>query len=95
MMLVVKEEGVEGKCDSATGVTSFCTPCSAKASKGTRMSGADAVLKMSPGSRSRYSVRGIICRPRLFDDKVSGNYIHHVVPDERGGSVKAYQIHQN
>ena len=33
-----------------------------RASKGTRRSGAEAVPRMSPGSRSQYPVRGIVCR---------------------------------
>ena len=63
MTLVASERGVDGKSDSATGVTSTCTSCCAKASKGTRRSGVDAVPKMSPGSRSLYPVRGIVCQP--------------------------------
>ena len=42
---------------------SFCASCGVKDSKGTRRSGADAVPKMSPGSRSRYPKRGVICQP--------------------------------
>ena len=48
MTLVASERDVDGKSDSATGVTSICTSCCVKASEGTRRSGADAVLKMSP-----------------------------------------------
>ena len=51
---------------------SFCASCDVKASKGTRRSGADAVPKMSPGSRSRYPERGIICR--LEPTKCSEGY---------------------
>ena len=60
---VASERDVNGKSDSATGVTSIYTSCCAKASKGTRKSGDNAVPKMSPGSRSLYPVRGIVCRP--------------------------------
>ena len=63
MALMAREGGADGMGDSATEVTSFCASCDAKASKGTRKSGADAVPKMSPGSRSRYPVSGIVCRP--------------------------------
>ena len=56
------EEGVKGLSDSATAVTSCGSSCCTRASKGTRRSGADAVPRTSPGSRSRYSVRGIVCR---------------------------------
>ena len=57
------EEGVKGLSDSATAVTSCGSSCCARASKSTRRSGADAVPRMSSGSRSRYPVRGIVCRP--------------------------------
>ena len=63
MTLEASERDFDGKSDSATGVTSICALCCAKASKGTRKSGAVAVPKMSPGSRSLYPVRGIVCRP--------------------------------
>ena len=59
MTSVARGGDAEGKGDSATGVTSFCTCCGAKASKGTRKSDADA----EPGSRSQHPVRGIVCRP--------------------------------
>ena len=48
MTLVASDRDVDGKSDSATGVTSVCASCCAKASKSTRRSGADAVPKMSP-----------------------------------------------
>ena len=48
------EKGVKGLSDSATAVTSFCPLFCARASKGTRRSGTDAVSRISPGSRSRY-----------------------------------------
>ena len=51
------EESVKGLSDSATAVTSCGLSCCARASKGTRRSGADA------SSRSRYPVRGVVCRP--------------------------------
>ena len=51
MTLVAVEEDAKGTSDSATVVTTCCTSCGAKASKGTRRSGGDAVPKMSPGSR--------------------------------------------
>ena len=63
MTLVASKRGADGKSDSATGVSSICSLCCTKASKGTRRSGADAVPKMSLGSRSLYPVRGIVCRP--------------------------------
>ena len=61
--LVAGGENAKETSDSATGATSCCTPCGAKASKGTSRSGADAVPKMSSGSRFRYLVREIVCRP--------------------------------
>ena len=64
VVLMTREGNAEGKGDSARGVTSFCAPCGAKALKGMRRSGADAVRKMSLGSRSRYFVRAIVCRPK-------------------------------
>ena len=57
------EEGVKGLSDSATAVTSWCSLCCARASKGTCRSGAYAVPRISPGSRPRHPVRGIVCRP--------------------------------
>ena len=60
------EENANGTSGPVTTVTSCCTSCCAKASKGTRRSGADAMPKMSPGSRSRYLVRGIVCRPETM-----------------------------
>ena len=60
-MLVVSVRGVAGESDSATGVTLIGASCCAKVPSGTRRSGADAVPKMSPGSRSLYPVRGIDC----------------------------------
>ena len=63
MTLVASDRDIDGKSDnSATGVTSICASCCAKASKGTRTSGADAVPIMSPGSRFLYPVRGIVYR---------------------------------
>ena len=62
---MAREGDADGKVDSATGVTLFCASCGAKASEGTRRSGADALPKMSPGSTSRYPVRGTVCRPEL------------------------------
>ena len=56
------EEDAKGTSGSVTTVTSCYTSCCAKASKGPRRNGADAMPKMSPGSRSRYLVRGIVCR---------------------------------
>ena len=49
--------------NSEIAVTSCGSSCCARASKGTRRSGADAVPRMSPGSRSRYPVRGIVYLP--------------------------------
>ena len=60
--LVAGKGGAKGTSDLATAVTTCCTSCCAKAAKGTRRSGADAVPKMPPGSRSRYLVKGIVCR---------------------------------
>ena len=54
---------VEGKNDSAPGVTLIGASYCAKASRVTHRSGADAVPKMSSGSRSLYPVRGIVCLP--------------------------------
>ena len=48
---------------SETAVTSLSSLCWTRASKGTRRSGAEAVPRMSPSSRSRFHVRGIVCRP--------------------------------
>ena len=61
--LMAREGDAHGMGDLAIGVTSLCASCGEKASKGTCKSGADAVPKMSPGSRSRYPVRRIVCRP--------------------------------
>ena len=61
---MVSVRGVAGESDSATGVTLIGASCCAKASSGTRRSGADAVPKMSPGSRSLYPVRGIVGLPK-------------------------------
>ena len=62
--LVARKGDAESKSDSATGTTSLCASCGgAKAWQGTRRSSADAVPKMSPGLRSRYPVRGMVCRP--------------------------------
>ena len=55
--LMAREGDAGGMGDSTTGVTSFCASCGGKASKVTRRSGANAVPKMSPGSRSRYPER--------------------------------------
>ena len=63
MALVASDRDIDGKSDSATGVASIWASCCAKASKGTRRSGADAVPKISPGSRPLYPVSGIVCRP--------------------------------
>ena len=63
MALVVSDRGVWGKSDSATGVTLIGASCCAKASRGTRRSGADAVPKSPPVSMSIYPVRGIVCLP--------------------------------
>ena len=62
MTLVASDSDIDGKSDSAAGITSICASCCAKTSKATRRSGADAVPKMSPGSRCLYPVRGIVCR---------------------------------
>ena len=63
MALVISVRDVEGKSDSATGVTLIGASYCAKASRGTRRSGAHTVPKISPGSRSLYPVRGIVCIP--------------------------------
>ena len=62
MAFVVVEGGAKITGDSAIVVTLCCVSCGAKVSKGTRRSGCDAVPKMSPGSRSRWPVRRIVCR---------------------------------
>ena len=56
------EKGAKGISDSAAAVTSCCSLCCARASKGARRYRADAVPRMSPGSRFRYPMRGIFCR---------------------------------
>ena len=61
--LMAREGDSDGMGDSATGMTLFCAACVAKASKGTQRSGAVAVPKVSPGSRSQYPVKEIISRP--------------------------------
>ena len=63
MTFVAVEGGARVTGDSAIVVTSCCVSCGAKVAKGTRKSWCDAVPKMSPGSRSRCPVRGIVCRP--------------------------------
>ena len=63
LALVISVSGVAGETDSAIVVTLTGASCCAKASSGTRRSGADAVPKMSPGSRSLYPARGIVCLP--------------------------------
>ena len=63
MTLEAREGDAEGRGEFATVVTSFCVFCGVKASKATRRGGADAVPKMSLGSRSRYPVRGMVRRP--------------------------------
>ena len=99
--LMTTERDANGMGDSATGVASFCASCGVKASKGMRRSGADGVPKMSPGSRSRYSEKGIVCRPEPTKSServvavVNGNNIDHVVAGDCGGSVKAYQVHRD
>ena len=45
--------------DTITRVTSLCASCGTNSSKGTRRSGADALPKMSPGSRSRFPRGGL------------------------------------
>ena len=60
--LMAREGATDGMGDTTTSVTSLCKSCGTNASKGTCTSGADAVPKMLPGSRSRYPERGIICR---------------------------------
>ena len=92
---------VEGKNDSATGVTLVGASYCAKASRATHRSGADAVPKMSPGSRSLYPMREIVCLPEPTKCSkgvlvvVGGNHIHHIMAGECGGSVKANQVHRN
>ena len=61
--LMARQGDADGMGDSATGMTSFCASSVAKASKGTQRNGAVAVPKVSPGSRSQYPVKGIVCRP--------------------------------
>ena len=51
--LGAREGDAEGKGDSATGVTPLRTSCAAKASKGTRRSDVDSVLRILPRLRSR------------------------------------------
>ena len=63
MVFAAVEGGVNVTVGSVIVVTSCCVSCGSKISKGTRRSGCDAVPKMSPGSRSRRPVRGIVCRP--------------------------------
>ena len=50
---------------STTAVTSHSSLSWVRDSKVTRRREAEAVLRMSPGSRSRYPVRGIVCRPEV------------------------------
>ena len=57
----VCEAGVIG--DSVRAETSVGRLWGVRASKGTRRSGAEAVPRMSPGSRSWYPVKGVSCRP--------------------------------
>ena len=63
MAFVISVRDVEGKSDSATGVTLTGASYCAKAFRGTRRSGADAVPELSSGLRSLYPVRGIVCLP--------------------------------
>ena len=100
MTLVASERDVDVKSDSATGVTSICTSCCAKASKGTRRSGAGAVPKISPGSRSIPCGRD--CLLTRADEVfrgllavVSGNNIHHIEAGECEGSVKTNQVYRD
>ena len=58
---IERSAGVIG--DSETGVTSFWASCGVRAFKGTRGSDDDAVPEISSGSRSLYSVRGVVCQP--------------------------------
>ena len=103
MALVVSVRGVEGKSDSATGVTLIGASCCAKASRGTRRSGAVAVPKMSPGWRLDVSIpREGDCLSARADEVfrgvlvvVVGNHIQHILIGECGGSVKANQVHRN
>ena len=60
---MAREGDADGMGGSTTEMASFCASYGAKASKGTRRSGVDTVPKMSPGSRSRYPERGVVCRP--------------------------------
>ena len=60
--LMAREEAADDMGDTTTRVTSLCKSCGTNASKGTCTSGADAVPKMLPGSRSRCPERWIICR---------------------------------
>ena len=57
----VCEAGVVG--DTARAETSAGTLWGARASKGTRRSGDEAVPRTLPGSKSWYPVKGINCRP--------------------------------
>ena len=63
MTFVAREGDAEGESDSAKGVTSLCTSCGAKASKGAHRGCADAVHKVSPDWGLRYPVRGVVCPP--------------------------------
>ena len=63
MAFAAVEGGAKVMVDSAIVVTSCCVSCGSKISKGTRRSGCDAVPELSPGSRSRRPVRGIVCLP--------------------------------
>ena len=58
---IERSAGVIG--DSVTGVMSSWASCGVRAFKGTRGSDDDAVPKISSGSRSLYSVRGVVCHP--------------------------------
>ena len=58
------ERSAGGIGDSVTGVTSSWASCGVRAFKGTRGSDDDAVPKISSGSRSLYSVRGVVCQPK-------------------------------
>ena len=60
---MVSVRDIEGKSDSATGIALIGVSYCANTSRGMRRSGADAVPKISPGSRSLYPVRGIVCLP--------------------------------
>ena len=70
---MAREGAADGIVDTTTGETLLCASYGVKASKSTRRSGADAVPKMSPESRSRYyPKRGDICR--LEPKKCSEGY---------------------